>query len=303
MAKNKKLTKAIRERMARTGEPYTTARMHLLSKLMIPSEEEHAEHVQVIAKTLREGIWKYTFWNRLLLDQSGWPEEEDGWEGLYRFEMSRDSAPQIAGDAFHGRTALLQRAGDLARVHLQAAVVEKLLAEFADRSDNITGRAPAHVYKGRFNNEIDVAIDRHEARWGRDTGCGHVLLNARDYTDLRSAYKATNDTEEVTWTCGCGETHVSTEPARWLPLSRDADPVLLRCGVVAHYRGYEIITTRFANAGTVVVLPDPTYLGRIRFEVDVIPGKRGEGVAIKAEASAKVEVGLEPDAPIYLFTR
>jgi hypothetical protein len=33
MAKNKKLNKAVRDRMARTGERYTTARMHILAKL------------------------------------------------------------------------------------------------------------------------------------------------------------------------------------------------------------------------------------------------------------------------------
>jgi hypothetical protein len=33
MSKNKKLSKAIRERMARTGESYSTARMHVLAKI------------------------------------------------------------------------------------------------------------------------------------------------------------------------------------------------------------------------------------------------------------------------------
>lgn len=297
------IKRAIRERMAQTGESYSTARMHVLGNRFVrPTDAEHVKFVEIAEAHARTRLGSMP-WNRLLLDQSGFPDISD-WDGLDRLDCELECNPHMVSKGFEpSRTELFKRAGDLLRLQMDAGVLERLLTALTDRATDLTGRKPEHVYQDRFNDELDTALDLLEAQWGDEVGCGHVLMNARDYHDYSSGYKKAHADQEETWTCGCGAEHTSIELGPGWPWEKVSDRALLQAGVYAHYRKHEVLCSRLMPLGTVLVLPDPSHLGRIRFELTVKPGDRGKGVAFQADGKAAVEIGLEPDAPVYRFTR
>ena len=301
MTKNTKLRKAIRTRMARTGESYTTARMHIRAKQPptgLMSEAEHVERVSALGERVRERLGRNA-WDRLLLDQSGFPEVD--WDGLDLSSRVIEFSPYVAAESYHHRLALLDRAADLMRVQVDSELMNGLLASLTERSSDLTGTVPEHTYPNRFNTELDEALDRHESRHGADTGSGHILMHVKEYAHHMGFYRDRHG-KPVDWVCACGLTHTSNEVGAGFPWEEVEDRALARVGVFAHYRGYEVVVSKVCVPGEVLVLPDPSHLGRIRVEVVVTPGKRDANIVFKADGVATVETALDPGAAIYRYS-